>query len=72
MDADFDLLAQEANPRTGHWGLQGMRERAATVGASFECQSSESKGTKVTVTVPARRAYEKHSAMGHGKKGALV
>ncbi len=68
----FDPLVQEANPRGGHWGLQGMRERAEAVGARFECQSAESKGTAVIVTVPSRRAYEKRPAPGQGKKGALL
>jgi len=68
----FDPVAQEANPRTGHWGLHGMKERAEAVGARFECQSAEHKGTKVIVTVSARRAYEKHSARGEGKKAGLL
>jgi signal transduction histidine kinase len=58
----FDLVAQEANPRAGHWGFGGMKERAIAVGALFECHSAESKGTEIVVTVPARRAYKKRSA----------
>lgn len=67
----FESAAQEANPRTGHWGLQGMRERAEAVGARFECQSAEGKGTEVTVIVPARRAYQKRSTVGNGRSPAL-
>ena len=60
----FDPLARETNPRAGHWGLIGMKERAETVGAHFECQSAENKGTKILVTVSGRRAYGKQSARG--------
>jgi signal transduction histidine kinase len=68
----FDPVAQETNPRTGHWGLVGMKERAEAVGARFECQSAEPKGTEVIVTLPARRAYKKRPAPGHGKKIGLL
>jgi signal transduction histidine kinase/ligand-binding sensor domain-containing protein len=68
----FDPVAQEDSPRTGHWGLPGMKERAEAIGARFECQSAEHKGTRIIVTVPARRAYEKRSALGQGKKAALL
>jgi signal transduction histidine kinase len=60
----FDPVAQETNPRAGHWGLRGMKERAEAIGARFECHTTENKGTQVIVTVPARRAYRKRSAGG--------
>jgi len=41
----------------GHWGLQGMRERAARIGAVLEFLRSPPGGTEVRVTVPATRAY---------------
>jgi signal transduction histidine kinase/ligand-binding sensor domain-containing protein len=53
----FDSSAQETNPRAGHWGLPGMQERAEAVGAGFKCLSTMGKGTRVVVTVPARRGY---------------
>jgi signal transduction histidine kinase/ligand-binding sensor domain-containing protein len=62
----FDPIAQETNPRAGHWGLAGMKERAQAVGGLFECRSGEGKGTQVTVTVPGRRAYRKHSSGAFG------
>jgi signal transduction histidine kinase/ligand-binding sensor domain-containing protein len=43
--------------REGHWGLPGMRERAARIGAVFEVASSELAGTRIRVGVPALRAY---------------
>ena len=53
----FDLIALETNGRHGHWGLQGMEERAEKIGAKFFCESGGGKGTEVRVVVPARRAY---------------
>jgi len=42
---------------SGHWGLLGMRERAAKIGAALEPRSVPGKGTEIAVTVAARRAY---------------
>ena len=44
--------------RAGHFGLTGMRERAAEIGGTFEIQSSSDGGTMVRVSVPARVAYQ--------------
>jgi signal transduction histidine kinase/ligand-binding sensor domain-containing protein len=57
----FDAEAQEMNPRAGHWGLRGMKERAQVIGARFGCRSTPNQGTEVIVTVPAHRAYRKSS-----------
>jgi signal transduction histidine kinase/ligand-binding sensor domain-containing protein len=46
-----------AGHRPGHWGLVGMRERAAGIGAAIEIDSEPGAGTGITVTVPARKAY---------------
>ena len=43
----------------GHWGLAGMRERAATIGAGFKMRSRAAAGTEVELTVPAAVAYER-------------
>jgi signal transduction histidine kinase len=43
--------------RSGHWGMSGMKERSTKIGAKFECTSSTANGTRITVTVPANRAY---------------
>ncbi len=42
---------------TGHYGLVGMRERAAEVGASFDLDTAEGRGTIVLVGVPAGKAH---------------
>lgn len=41
------------NGREGHFGLQGMRERAARIGARFTLLSSPSSGTEIILFVPA-------------------
>jgi signal transduction histidine kinase/ligand-binding sensor domain-containing protein len=44
-------------PREGHWGVPGMRERAAKLQARFSIRPATPSGTEVSVVVPARRAY---------------
>jgi signal transduction histidine kinase/ligand-binding sensor domain-containing protein len=46
----------------GHFGLQGMRERAARVGAAFSVLTSPNAGTEIVVEVPGRVAFRKPSA----------
>jgi signal transduction histidine kinase len=43
----------------GHWGLAGMRERAARIGANFEVHTAPDKGLEIIVTVPAAKAWDK-------------
>lgn len=43
--------------RSGHWGLVGMRERAARIGGRLDIASGPRQGTTVLLTVPAGRAY---------------
>jgi len=42
--------------REGHWGLQGMRERATRIGAVLEISSSAA-GTEVQLSIPSRVAF---------------
>jgi len=53
----MDPMLLSADGRPGHWGLIGMKERATKIGSKFECISSTSNGTRITVTVPANQAY---------------
>jgi len=39
--------------RVAHWGLQGMRERAGSIGAQLRVWSRPGAGTEVEVSVPA-------------------
>jgi two-component system, NarL family, sensor histidine kinase DegS len=41
----------QATP-TGHWGLVGMRERAASIGARLAVTSAARVGTEVVLVVP--------------------
>lgn len=44
--------------RPGHWGLDGMRERAQRIGATLLLDSRAGSGTTVTLLVGARLAYD--------------
>jgi signal transduction histidine kinase len=44
--------------RSGHWGLQGMRERAEQIGARLRVLSRVALGTEVELCVPGRIAFE--------------
>jgi ligand-binding sensor domain-containing protein/two-component sensor histidine kinase len=39
----------------GHFGLTGMRERAASIGGTLEVSSARGEGTTIRLSVPARR-----------------
>jgi signal transduction histidine kinase len=41
---------------TGHWGLQGMRERARELGGSLIVRSAPHRGTRVTIGLPIASA----------------
>jgi len=43
--------AQSSGPE-GHFGLTGMRERAAEIGGTLEIESTPGEGTRVTASVP--------------------
>jgi signal transduction histidine kinase len=47
----------EAGGRAGHWGLQGMHERAQKIGGQLKFWSRPETGTEVELTVPAATAY---------------
>ena len=55
---DPEILA--AGQRRGHFGLVGMRERAAQLGASFRVESNRAAGTRITVTVPGSIVFQSH------------
>ena len=52
---DEKVLADQG--REGHFGLRGMRERAALIGAKLTLWSALDAGTELDLSVPASRAY---------------
>jgi len=46
------------NGREGHWGLAGMRERAARIGGLLKISTSPSNGTEVRLTIPSGIAFQ--------------
>jgi len=47
--------------KDGHFGLQGMRERAARIGGKLTLVSSATSGTEITVVVPGGLVFRKAS-----------
>ena len=54
---DEALLPRQA--AAGHYGVPGMRERAALMGGTLAVWSKEAAGTAVELRIPARIAYVK-------------
>jgi signal transduction histidine kinase len=50
-----------AEGKTGHFGLQGMRERAERIRSEFTVTSSPDAGTAITLLVPGNIIYRKQS-----------
>jgi ligand-binding sensor domain-containing protein/signal transduction histidine kinase len=48
--------------KDGHFGLQGMRERATRIGAKLTMNSSPDSGTEIRVVVPGRIVFRKNTA----------
>jgi len=44
--------------RKGHWGLTGMRERAARIGGLFSVSSSTTAGTEIQLSIPSDVAFQ--------------
>jgi signal transduction histidine kinase/ligand-binding sensor domain-containing protein len=57
--AGFDPERLEHSERGGHWGVRGMRERAAAINGELEVWSERGAGTEIELTVPAWVAYAK-------------
>lgn len=73
LDSDGSSLRLEvaddgvgnAEPREHHWGLQTMRERAATVGAQLAVTPRHDGGTVVSLRSPTTAPPEGDNAHGH-------
>ena len=65
----------DGNAKAGHWGLNGMRERAKLIGGNLELWSNVQSGTEIELTIPAAAAYAKSTAQRRSwfsRKGAGV
>lgn len=51
------------NGKPGHFGLQGMRERAARIGGRLSLVSSANSGTEVALVVPGSVVYRRERAV---------
>ena len=51
-----------AGGREGHFGLQGMRERAGRIGAKLAVVSSPGSGTEITLVVPGHVIFRRQAA----------
>jgi two-component system sensor histidine kinase DegS len=55
-DNGVGFRVEEALERRNSFGLSGMMERVALLGGAFEVQSFPSKGTRIQVQLPIKRA----------------
>ena len=60
----IDPEVLDAEGRSGHWGLAGMRERAELIGGQLEIWSQQGSGTQVELSIPASLAYGTSPARG--------
>ena len=58
--------------KDGHYGLQGMRERAARIGGKFTMVSSADSGTEITIVVPGGIVYRKAGGTPFAKIKAIL
>jgi ligand-binding sensor domain-containing protein/signal transduction histidine kinase len=53
----IDEQVIRSRPPAGHFGLQGMRERAELAGGRLDIWSKTGSGTQIQLTIPAAAAY---------------
>jgi signal transduction histidine kinase/streptogramin lyase len=52
-----------------HWGLSGMKERSARIGATLNLSSAAGAGTEVDLTIPGHVAFETAGRGGRHSQG---
>src|SRR5262249_46417013 len=62
---------EDGDADVGHFGLQGMRERANKIGAVLELESGQGNGTRLAVSVPAGAPAARVPMIAHDP-GAVV
>jgi signal transduction histidine kinase/ligand-binding sensor domain-containing protein len=68
--AGMDLASAEKG-KAGHFGLTGMRERAARIAAKLTIKSSASEGTSVELVVPGGIIYSHVNSKRRGLRGRV-
>jgi signal transduction histidine kinase/ligand-binding sensor domain-containing protein len=64
-DGSGFTVGEQPESAQGHYGLTGMRERAATIGGTLEVTSAPGEGTAVRLQAPAPR--EQKETMGESR-----
>jgi signal transduction histidine kinase/ligand-binding sensor domain-containing protein len=64
----IDAEVQRAGHRPGHWGLAGMRERSAAIGAVLSVQTLAERGTRIVLTMQAKALYRAAPRGGIGQR----
>lgn len=64
-DNGIGITEQEIQERQkdGHWGVAGMRERAAKLGGRLIIRSAKPRGTTVLLSLSAHAAYADHASI---------
>jgi signal transduction histidine kinase/ligand-binding sensor domain-containing protein len=60
-DGRGGALEHSKETSSGHFGLTGMKERAAAIGGTLEVSSTQGEGTTIRLSVPARREARERS-----------
>jgi signal transduction histidine kinase/ligand-binding sensor domain-containing protein len=55
-DKGVGFVVDEGSSKAGHYGLLGMKERAAAIDGTLELTSQSGKGTRVTLRVPVEHS----------------
>ena len=71
-DDGCGLRQEPAETDVGHFGLQGMRERANKIGAVLEIESSPEGGTRVAVSVPVGAPAARVPSLDVGRDKSLA
>src|ERR1700730_14239039 len=64
-DDGAGFLRENGNLRPGHYGLIGMKERAAQIGAQLNLASEPGRGTTVSVRLPTKVSAPKQAVGVH-------
>ncbi len=67
-DGEGIAPATLAKGHGGHFGLQGMRERAKNIGATLQVRSEAGRGTEIDLLLPAERAFTSPSGEWPSRK----